>query len=358
MKSLFPLIILVMALFSCKTPVSEPTVSLPDNDLENETNTYTSKLTIDYNNTYNFPVEGELTRPEDGIALDANRIIVSDQTSGLMLIENGSIRPFGKFKEAGFVYDPPKTVSAPNGIFLEHDKSHLIITDLGDGKIFRVNIETEETTLIYDHPYGVNTAYRDRNGALWFTQSTQNSDLPSLFADVDKPVPHGALYKMESFESEPVKMVDSLYLASGLTFNNDESELFIAETMMDRVHRYQISTDGSLQYAGIAAHVGTPDNIRIDQNGNLNIASALYNQIILVNLNDNSSKVIFSGVTNENINYSNEWHRRRHLGIPAVETISPALWSPMPGLITGMFYSEDMKTLYVTGLGNKIIKCE
>jgi sugar lactone lactonase YvrE len=110
-----------------------------------------------------FPGNGSLLRAEDGVALGDGRIIVVDQASGLRLVEqDGSNRPFGDFTSAGFVHDPPEVVAAPNGIFLEHNGQHVIMSDVADGKIYRVHIPTEEVKMIYDHPFGVNTIYRDQ----------------------------------------------------------------------------------------------------------------------------------------------------------------------------------------------------
>jgi hypothetical protein len=36
----------------------------------------------------------------------------------------------------------------------------------------------------------------------------------------------------------------------------------------------------------------------------------------------------------------------------------PDLWKPLPGALTGMFWSQDYKTFYVMGLGNAALKFE
>jgi len=36
----------------------------------------------------------------------------------------------------------------------------------------------------------------------------------------------------------------------------------------------------------------------------------------------------------------------------------PDLWNPLPGALTGMFWSRDYKTFYVTALGNAVLKYE
>ena len=81
-----------------------------------------------------FPGDSSLLRPEDGVAFADGRVIVVDQAKGLRLIEkDGSNRPFGKFTDVGFLHNPPETIAAPNGLFLEHDKQHLLMCDVYNG---------------------------------------------------------------------------------------------------------------------------------------------------------------------------------------------------------------------------------
>ena len=121
-----------------------------------------------------FPKDRSLSRPEDGKALPDGRIVVADERYGLLLIDkDGSQRPFGHLDKAGYTHNPPNFPGGSNGVFLEHDASHLIMADVYSGKIFRVNIHTEDTRLIFDHVFGVNSVYRDRKGTLWFTPIDQ-----------------------------------------------------------------------------------------------------------------------------------------------------------------------------------------
>ena len=305
-----------------------------------------------------FPGDGSLLRAEDGVALEDGRIIVVDQAKGLRLIEkDGSHRPFGNFAEAGFVHLPPEQIASPNGMVLEHDGAHILMSDVADGKIYRINISTEKVEMIYDHPYGVNTIYRDKTGALWFSQSTESTNLGELFRDVNLPAPLGALYRMADLKSEPTKIMDSLYFANGITMDKDEKHLFVAETMMDRVHSFEVNiNNGEAKYTGVAANVGSPDNLLIDDEGRLLVASPLYNQVIAVDFKNHSQHIIFDGSTKENLKNTDEWNRRSHLGMERLELLSPDLFNPLPGLITGMFFSTDKKTLYVTNLGNDLLK--
>ncbi|MBT8293243.1 MAG: hypothetical protein HKP39_02365 [Eudoraea sp.] len=349
--SIFTLAIFIFTCISCNTekkteensPVVESTKPLP-------------YLTFQKENL--FPGDGSLLRAEDGVELEDGRIVVVDQANGLRIIEkDGSNRPFGDFAAAGFVHLPPEQTASPNGMVLEHDAKHILMSDVADGKIYRVNIDSEKVEMIYDHPYGVNTIYRDKTGALWFSQSTESTNLGEMFRDVNIPVPHGAVFRMTDLKSTPVKIMDSLYFANGITMDKDEKHLYIAETMMDRVHKFEVDTNsGSAKYMGVAANVGSPDNLLIDSEGRLIIASPLYNQVIAVDFENHSQHVLFDGSTNANSKVSNEYTRRSRLGMERLELLTPDLFHPLPGLLTGMFFSNDGQTLYITNLGNDILK--
>jgi sugar lactone lactonase YvrE len=307
-----------------------------------------------------FPGDGSLSRPEDGVTFADGRIIVADQAKGLRLIEkDGSNRPFGNFSDAGFVHNPPKTIGGPNGLFLEHDKQHLLMCDIGNGKIYRINIATEKVALVYDHPFGVNSIYRDKTGAVWFTQSAKNTDMGGLFADLDVPVPNGAVFRMADLKSAPTMIADSLCLANGITMDRDETTVFVSELMMNRVLSFEVDiTSGETTHPGVAATVLTPDNILIDTQGRLIIASPGANQVIAVNFKNHSEHIIFDASTKETQMIANEWFRRSQLGLPRAELLTPKLHSPLPALLTGMFFSQDGRTAYIANLGNDLLKLD
>ena len=90
-----------------------------------------------------FPADRSLLRPEDGVALADGRVIVADQEHGLRLIAaDGSHRPFGNFAAAGYEHDPPDVVGGPNGVTLEPDGGHVLVSDVFRGGIYRVDVAT------------------------------------------------------------------------------------------------------------------------------------------------------------------------------------------------------------------------
>jgi len=350
---IYVLLLFVFTLISCNSPKSNDEI----NNREESKNQLTY-LTFQKENL--FPGDGSLLRVEDGVSLEDDRIIVVDQAHGLRLIEkDGSNRPFGKFTDAGFVHSPPEKIASPNGMVLEPDGEHILMSDVADGKIYRINVATEKVEMIYDHPYGVNTIYRDKTGALWFSQSAESINMGEMFQAANLPVPTGAVFRMADFKSAPVKILDSLYFSNGITMDKDEKHLFVAETMMDRVHRLEVDNKtGEVNYIGVAANVGTPDNLLIDKEGRLIVASPLYNQVVAIDFINHSQYIIFDGSTKDNLKSTNEWNRRSRLGMERLELISPDLFSPLPGLLTGMFFSNDGRTLYITNLGNDLLKLD
>lgn len=348
---LFPYALLLFVFASCNSPELNDETSSKENSIH-------SLPYFTYQEANLFPGDGSLQRAEDGVYVEDGRIIVVDQVSGLRLIEkDGSNRAFGDFAAAGFLHLPPDQVAGPNGVILEHDGQHILMSDVADGKIYRINIASEKVEMIYDHPYGVNTIYRDRTGAIWFSQSAQSTNLAEMFEDANLPVPHGAVFRMANLTSAPTLIADSLYFANGITMDRDEKHLYVSETMMDRVHSFEVDINNGLtKYSGVAANVGSPDNILIDQEGRLIVASPLYNQVIAVDFKNHSQQVIFDGSTKANLKVTNEWRRRSHLGMERLELLSPDLYHPLPGLLTGMFFSKDGKTLYIANLGTDLLK--
>ncbi|MCW5960543.1 MAG: SMP-30/gluconolactonase/LRE family protein [Pyrinomonadaceae bacterium] len=314
-----------------------------------------------------FPKDGTLKHPEDGRALPDGRIIVGDEGSGLRIIEtDGKSSAFGKFKELGWVHDPPKTTAGPNGVFMENDGRHLLLADVYAGTIYRIDTKTEATKLIYKHPFGINSLVRDSNGTIWFTQSARNvqeKGAGDLFAAVNIPVNSGAVFYLngsgDEFESTGVEAAGNIYFANGIALDAEEKYLYVAETMMDRVLRFKIDTaKNTLTKRETYQSVFVPDNLAFDKAGNLLIASPGSNKVFAVDKKCRSLHTIFSAPSESNSKAADEWMTRSRLGKPLLELFTPDLWKPLPGGLTGMFWSQDFKTLYVTGLGNAILKVE
>ncbi len=315
-----------------------------------------------FNESNIFPMDRSLHHSEDGKALADGRIIVGDEAFGLRVIDvNGNSGPFGKFKDAGWVHDPPKVVAGPNGIFMERDGRHLLLADVYSGKIYRVDTKTEETRIIYDHPFGINSLVRDSKGTIWFTQSAKNAGPDEMWTAVNRPIDSGAVFYLrglgDQFKAPAVEVAGNIYFANGIALNKAEEYLYVAETMMDRVLRYKIKVESSsLAEREVYQNVTSPDNLAFDKDDNLWIASPISNRVFAVDKKCRSLHTVFDAPSASNAKIQEEWNVRSRTGKPLLELLGPELSNPLPGVLTGMFWSRDHKTFYITGLGNAILK--
>lgn len=315
-----------------------------------------------------FPADQSLARAEDGVALVDGRVIVADQQHGLRVIEaDGSHRPFGKFAEAGYEHQPPEIVGAPNGVTLEPAGTHILVSDVYRGGIYRVEIATEATERIVQHPYGVNMARRDSRGGLWISQSTENPPEHGeerLGEAVVFPRPDGALlYAPPAAEGEAVSprpVVEGLLFGNGLVLDEANGWLYQCESTAHRVNRYRIDLEkGTAGDRTTAVELEFPDNIEMDRHGRLWIASFVRCEIVVFDPATGAAETALRVSTPESEAQIAKIKARMEAGEPWIDLFTPELFLPGPGPITGMILSADgEQAIYATGLGNALIRLE
>jgi sugar lactone lactonase YvrE len=308
-----------------------------------------------------FPADGSLAAPEDGIALPDGRLIVTDQVHGLRLVgTDGTSAPFGDLAGAGYAHRPPDHNGGANGISLEPDGTHLLLTDGNYGEIYRVDVASGATEMVYRHRYGVNTAVRDSRGAIWFTQSTRNADEARMWAAVDVPTPDGALLWLASKDGRladtAVVVVDSLLFANGVVIDEEAGQLYVAETTGNRVLRFRVDLDtGRLSERRVIADIAG-DNVELDGEGHLWVVDPLSNEVVVINTATGERHTAFHEQTPEQQATVAEFLRRGETGAPRMELLTPDLWAPLPGIITGVIVGPGRGPVYLTGLGNALLK--
>jgi sugar lactone lactonase YvrE len=327
----------------------------------------TGELTQSYEQVALFPADRSLVRPEDGVMLADGTLLIADQVHGLVALDpEGAKRPFGDFASAGYVHEPPERSAGPNGVAMEPDGIHVLVADILTGAIYRINTETEQVVRIHQHEFGANSARRDSSGAVWFTQSTRNRAGPDsearMFAAVDEGPLDGALFRLPPPADGTTESVAELKL-SGLTFGNgvaiDEArgEIYVAETMANRIVGYQLSvSDGSLSEGRVVAELPTPDNIELDEAGRLWVASPIANALLVVDPKSGEWSTAFHPQTTEHDQLMIEWQRRTKTGESRLELFGSDMWSPLPGLVTGMILTTEGGPIYLSGLGNALVK--
>jgi len=314
------------------------------------------------------PADRSLNRPEDGVALDDGTLLIADQVHGLVALSpEGTKRPFGDFAAAGYVHAPPDRSAGPNGVATEPDGVHVLVADILTGAIYRVNTANEQVELIHQHEFGANSARRDSSGAIWFTQSTENAGPDSearMFAAVDMRVSDGALFRLPppaDGSTEPVAelKVSGLAFANGLAIDEARGQIYVAETMGDRIIGFDLDADtGILSNRRVVAEVTTPDNIELDESGRLWVASPIANALLVVDPDSGKWSTAFHPQTPEHERLMIDWQRRTQSGEPRLELIGPDMWSPLPGLFTGLILTTEGGPIYLTGLGDSLVKLD
>jgi sugar lactone lactonase YvrE len=293
-----------------------------------------------FNESMVFPADRSLMRAEDGVALPDGRLLVVDQAHGLRLVEtDGSSAPFGDLRGAGYRHEAPPHDGGANGIALEPGGTHALVADIHHGGIFRVDVTTGESELVYQHGYGVNTAVRDSTGAIWFTQSAKNTPEEGggrMWAAVDRALEEGALYRLPLQDGrpagEPELLLDALVFGNGIAIDEAAGHLYVAETMAARVLRFNVDLDaGQLSGRTVVLDGVLPDNLELDGDGQLWVAAPLTNEVVVL---DTTS------------------------GEPVLELLTPEVWAPLPGFVTGVIVGAADGAVYLTGLGNALIRLD
>ena len=309
-----------------------------------------------------FPEGTQLSRAEDGVILSNGTLIVADQRYGLAKIDlAGNVTPFGDFEALDYEHNPPKSESGPNGVHLTPDNQYVITADVFNGKIYKTSIENNSTEIIYAHNYGTNTAREDSTGSLWFTQSTENQNEERLFGALDKAIPDGALYRLPISEdgtlSAPEPILENLYFANGFYIDEKRNKFYLSEMMKNRVLAFDLDiTTGSLTNQTILAIMPTPDNMELNSEGQLWVASPLSNQIYSIDPENGESYIVFDAQTEIGFENMEEGIKRMETGGGFAELLTPELTGEMPGLLTGMIIGDESQPFYVANLGTALIK--
>jgi len=314
-----------------------------------------------------FPADSSLQRAEDGVALTDGRLMVADQVDGLRLIDaDGSSRPFGHFADAGYLHNPPEVAGGPNGVTLEPQGTHILVADVFRGGIYRVDVTTETTEKIYQHPYGVNMARRDSRGGIWFSQSTANhpdNGEVELFRAVEVPTPDGAVFYLPPADSgdgrHAIPVIEGLYFANGLVLDETAGYLYVSETMNSRLLRFRVDLPtGQVSDRTVALEVDHPDNLEFDDQGRLWIASPIRSEIVVFDPATGTAEPVFRIATPASEELVAAIETRTREGSGWLDLMVPALYEPGPGLITGMILTPGGGPVYLTGLSKSLIKLE
>lgn len=249
---------------------------------------------IDINQATKFGVG--VKRPEDVVVSPNGDVWLSDQSSACVRVgADGAITRIGN---AG---------GAPNGINMDAE-GRIVIANFGGpedgrGPLQRLDPNTGEVeTLVNDINgrtlFGCNYPLIDSHGRIWCSHSTWGP-LDQAFEGQDD----GLIFRYDPDGTLTV-VAENIRFANGITFDHDESHLYVCETTGCDVIRYAINPDGSLGSAesygpilgysnqevqdkrplslDMRSQLGLTDGCGFDAEGNLWVTLVLANKVVAI----------------------------------------------------------------------------
>ena len=115
---------------------------------------------------------------------------------------------------------------------------------------------------------------------------------------------------------------------------------------------------GTLTERTVVLEVNHPDNLEFDGHGRLWIALPLRSEIVVFDPATQTSESVFRISTPQSEELLETIEARLLEGEPWLDLMTPELWEPGPGFITGMILSPDDGPVYLSGLNKALIRLE
>lgn len=240
----------------------------------------------------------------------------------------------------------------PNGLAMSADRQTLYIANIGDGRIYRMDRQGNETVFL-DHlgdrsPLGaVNYIFIDSQDRYWISVSTR--ELP-WWPAAQHPRPDGYIILVDKHGARIV--AEGIYFPNEVRMNHDESYLYVAETMKRRLVRYPVLPDGSLGpqeevppgNLGRGAYV---DGFAFDAEGNIWVTLLIRNEVVVITP-DGDVYTILSDLNEAAIRNAEAKIESGEL-TPADMVACAGPHLQLPASIT--FGGPDLRTVYLGSLG-------
>jgi gluconolactonase len=178
--------------------------------------------------------------------------------------------PSEAFQSSGLHGQKKLRMIGANGATLDL-QGRLIYCAYSDGQIVRLERDGRRTVLASHfgayHLNAPNDVVVKSDGSIWFTDSRAG-----VKRGPTEGVPHKGLYVLKGREVRLLsKDIDH---PNGLAFSLDEKQLYVTNSMVKTVLRFDVTADGIANeqvFADMSAdpEVGIPDGIKLDERGNI-----------------------------------------------------------------------------------------
>ncbi len=160
--------------------------------------------------------------------------------------------------------EEPFTINQTNGLTVGSD-GNIYACDYGIGAILKISPEGKSE--VYASGFGRKKFNRpndlafDEKGNLYFTD-------PKSY---NKDTLDGRVFMVKHDSHEVVLVAKDLAFPNGIAFTKDFKTVFVCESAKNRILKYSITKDGSLekQTTFVELPGGDPDGIAFDKNGNM-----------------------------------------------------------------------------------------
>ena len=152
-------------------------------------------------------------------------------------------------------------------------------------------------------------------------------------------------------------VVEGLNFANGFFIDEGRGKFYLSETLSNRVLVFDLDVSlGTLSKREILASIPSPDNMDMNHDGTLWIASPLANQIHRVDFETGEVDIVFDAQTEQGAGFVEEGILRVQSGNGIADLIGPDTTGEMPGLLTGMILGNESDPFYVANLGAALIQ--
>lgn len=157
-----------------------------------------------------------------------------------------------------------------NGLYLDRDGKLIACAD-EKGQLWRIDLETKETTVLLDNYdgklfNGPNDVWVDPTGGMYFTDPFYKRD---YWQGRDKPDQEKQrVFYLPKGAKAPVIAEDTLVQPNGIIGSPDGKLLFVADIGAKKTYQYEIATDGALTKRKLFCEMGS-DGMTRDSAGNL-----------------------------------------------------------------------------------------
>jgi len=281
----------------------------------------------------------DLQRPESVLAMRDGTLYCSDRRGVAT-----KITPDGKQTLVG------TTGGEPNGLYMDKKRA-LYCANIHNDVLEKIHPDGRSEILLnkmdgkpLGHPNYITV---DKKGAIWSTIMTRRTN---LFDCVCGKVPDGYIVRID--ENGAKIMADGLCAPNECRMDAEERYLYVAETMGNRMVRYPVNPDRSLdkleQYGPDLGPAGIPDGFCFDAEGNIWITLLLRSAVVVLTPKGELHKVLEFG----NEAAFNKWAASYKANTLTIEELFACANAPLPLVTSITFGGPDLKTAYLGSLTN------